>query len=122
MEVINSNVTVNDVESDGRIFVYSISMDDKSVITFKDATLGSYSREGLDGITDYLPKGYSIGKPWENAADDYVLDENGEQADNFVLKARSSSSALKSYTITLEKTGNGMLAKRPQQRKPRQQL
>lgn len=109
VEVINSNVTVNDVESYGRIFVNSISMDDKSVIIFNNANLTSYAG-GLDGITDYLPKGYSIGKPWENAADDYVLDENGEQADNFVLKARSSSSALKTYTITLEKTGNGMLA------------
>lgn len=109
VEVINSNVTVNDVESYGRIFVYSISMDDKSVITFKDAFLSAYAG-GLEEIKNYLPKGYSIGKPWENAADDYVLDENGEQADNFVLKARSSSSALKTYTITLEKTGNGMLA------------
>lgn len=110
VEVINSNITVNKAERYGRIFAHRISMDDKSVITFKDATLGSYSREGLKGITDYLPNGYSVGKPEASAADDYVLDENGEQADNFVLKARSSSSALKTYTITLEKTGNGTLA------------
>ncbi len=117
--LINSKITVGGVEG-SRICTKKLTMDDTSVLTLKYVQLECYTKDGLDGITAYLPKdgGYKIGQAQDEEFYT-ILDANGNIVYNITLKkpettkpstggsGSSGGSAVASYDIAVKNSQNG---------------
>lgn len=122
LTLVNSNLTVRGgyyilngyLYSGDSLWAGKISMDDWSILTLDGAYITNYGNitDGLGGLSDFLPEGYSISSKGEfNEKDGYYIggytikDPNGKVAMNVTLRAQTKTIEL-GYTTKVVKGGN----------------